>query len=90
MYSILKKFLDVIMEAEYISNNGDELVENLRKEMIEDDEEGNEARQQKIEQILFFRKIVEAAEGANGMQSMLGENLEFDPALSLITRDDED
>lgn len=78
------------MEAEYISNNGDELIENLRKEMIEGDEEGNEAKQKKIEQILFFRKIAEAAEGTNGMQSMLGENLEFDPALSLITRDDED
>ena len=78
------------MEADYIKMNGDKLIENLQKEMIEGDEEGNEARQQQIEKIIFFRKIAKAADGATGMQNMLGENLEFDPALSLITRDDDD
>ena len=80
----------MINEAEYIKKNGDELIDSLKKEMREGDEEGNAVRQQQIEKILFFREMTEAAEGANGVHGMLGENLEFDPALSLITRDDDD
>ena len=80
----------MINEAEYIKKNGDELIDSLKKEMREGDEEGNAVRQQQIEKILFFREMTEAAEGANGVQGMLGKNLEFDPAISLITRDDDD
>ena len=89
-HSILKKYFDVLADMEYMKKNGDELIKNLKREMKEGDEDGNAAKEKQIEKIIFLREMTEVAEGSAGVQSMLGKNLEFDAAISLITRDDDD